>query len=210
MTRFKTTGEYKRKLVFSPRQSEVLVGLLLGDGCLATRKDRSAYYLRIEQSSSHEEYVHHLYSIFQEWTLNPPKYRQGVYKHGRYTGRIYEKWGFTTFSHDAFSVYGQQFYVDGKKKVPRQIEEWLTPCGLAYWYMDDGSIKSKDSKGVIFNTQAFCRDDVERLSQLLQIQFGLRASVRVQRDGYQIYVSGKSYERFVELTSSYVIPSMAY
>jgi hypothetical protein len=33
------------------------------------------------------------------------------------------------------------------------IRRWLTPKSLAYWYMDDGSFKSKSSKGTILNTQ---------------------------------------------------------
>jgi hypothetical protein len=35
------------------------------------------------------------------------------------------------------------FYVDGVKEIPlkKNIGELLTPVGLAYWAMNDGSIK---------------------------------------------------------------------
>lgn len=76
--------------------------------------------------------------------------------------------------------------------------------------MDDGSIKSKESKGIILNTQGFYLADVERLILVLQTRFGLQAQVRKQKEGCQIYVSGHSYEKFVELIEPYVIEEMRY
>ena len=88
--------------------------------------------------------------------------------------------------------------------MPKLIHRWLTPRGLAHWYMDDGSIKSSQSKGVIFNTQGFDRSDVDRLIGVLQSKFGLKASRRRQPEGDQIYVSGSSFESFFELVDPYV------
>lgn len=76
--------------------------------------------------------------------------------------------------------------------------------------MDDGSIKSRESKGVILNTQAFQLADVERLIQSLQLKFDLQAWIRNQREGWQIYISGNSYEKFSALIAPYVLPEMLY
>src|SRR5438874_6545659 len=205
MVRSRTIEEYKQGLSLTDRQREILIGLLLGDGCLETANGGRTYRLKVEQSHSHQAYVQHLYETFKEWVLTPPRQRQVVSR-----GHTSENWLFQTVSHGAFRFYAQQFYAGGKKCVPKLIDHWLTPRGLAYWFMDDGSIKSKESKGIILNTQGFYRKDVERLVNVLQTLFGLSAQLRNQKEGCQIYISGGSYEKFVELVEPYVIEEMRY
>jgi hypothetical protein len=194
----------KLNLSLSPVQREVLVGLLLGDGCLETRNGRT-YRLKIEQSKAHQAYVDHLYHLFRDWVLTPPRIRPVISR-----GHASENVVFQTISHSAFRFYAHQFYRDSRKQVPKLIHRWLTPRALSYWFMDDGSVKSKESKGVILNTQAFAPADIERLIQCLQSKFELQAMIRKQRDGCQIYISGKSYEKFAALVDAYVIPEMKY
>ncbi len=62
---------------------------------------------------------------------------------------------------------------------------------------------------MLFNTHAFGSEDIERLIEVLR-RFGLAARMRQQSDGIQIYISGVSYERFVELVDPYVIEAMRY
>ena len=194
----------KQSLSLSPIQREVLVGLLLGDGCLETQNGRT-YRLKIEQSKAQQAYVDHLYHLFDGWVLTPPRVRQVISR-----GHASENVTFQTVSHSALRFYAHQFYRDGRKQVPKLIHRWLTPRALSYWFMDDGSLKSKESKGVIFNTHGFAPADIERLIQCLQIKFDLQAVIRKQRDGCQIYISGNSFEKFVALVEPYVIPEMKY
>jgi hypothetical protein len=195
----------KQDLKLTRVQREVLVGVLLGDACLETRDRGRTYRLKIEQSAQHEPYVRHLRDVFGDWVLSGPRQRRN-----RRRNIEHVSWVFNTLSHPAFRFYAQQFYADGKKQVPRLIHRWLTPRGLAYWFMDDGSMKSRQSKGVILNTQGFHRSDLERLLEALQRRFELSGSIRRQKDGCQIYISGKSYERFVELIDPFVISEMRY
>src|SRR5438552_10966212 len=199
--RSRAIEDYKSTLQLSSVQREALVGLLLGDACLETQNRGRTYRLKIEQCARQEAYVDHLYSLFQEWVLTPPGARSKRASNGTVTTNL----AFQTVSHSAFRFYAQQFYAEGRKSVPELIHHWLTPRGLAYWFMDDGSMKSNQSKGVIFNTQGFQRPDVERLIEVLVRPFGLQATIRKQSDGWQIYVSGTSFERFLELVGPYVI-----
>jgi hypothetical protein len=201
----KAIEERKQRLILSEEQKDVLIGLLLGDACMETQNNGQTYRLKIEQSRSHQAYVEHLYHLFEDWVLTPPRVKQVVS-----AGHHSENVVFQTVSHGAFRFYAHQFYDGRKKRVPKLIHRWLTPKGLAYWFMDDGSIKSGQSKAVILNTHGFSRFEVERLVEVLQQLFGLQASVRNQKDGCQIYVSGKSYERFSELVSPFLIAEMEY
>lgn len=84
--------------------------------------------------------------------------------------------------------------------------------------MDDGSIKSKQSKGVIFNTHGFDLPDIKRLCEFLESGFQLKAWPRKQvksrgqetKEYYQIYISGHSYEQFKSLIYPHLIPEMLY
>ena len=201
----KAIEDYKTKLKLTREQREILVGLVLGDGHLETQNRGRTYRLKVEYSSSKREYCQHLYESFREWVLTPPKEKS---KHSK--GHVSSNFAFNTVSHGAFRFYAQQFYLDGKKVVPKRLDNMLTPKGLAYWYMDDGSMKSKQSKGVILNTQGFSRNEVGMLVDLLKEKFSLEASERRQKDGYQIYISGKCYELFMALVGNQIHSSMRY
>lgn len=195
---------YKTTLRLSDVQREILVGILLGDACLETQNAGRSYRLKVEQGIAHADYVQHLYSVLRDWVLSPPRPKQGQTR-----GVTTLNLAFQTVSHPELSLYGELFYRERVKVVPEVIGDLLTARGLAYWYMDDGSMKSSESKGVLFNTHAFSSDDVNSLTEVLE-RFGLLARMRRQPDGIQIYVSGKSYERFVELVNPYVIEAMRY
>src|SRR5439155_655440 len=79
-----------------------------------------------------------------------------------------------TVSHEELASYGSLFYRARRKVVPEQIRDIATARTLAYWFMDDGSMKSRQSKGVIFNTQAYDSSDIRRLIDVLE-GFGLEA-----------------------------------
>ena len=203
--RSRAIEELKRELKLTSEQREVLVGLLLGDGCLESQNGGRTYRLKIEQSKAHEAYVTALYGLFERWTLSPPRVRVVNSR-----GHISENIAFGTVSHVDLRFYANQFYLERKKCVPLMIGELLTPRGLAFWFMDDGSIKSKESKGVILNTQGFADECVLRLIRVLQEKFGLQCWKREQKDGGQIYISGHSFEKFVEIVDPYMVPEMRY
>ena len=203
--RSKALETYKRKLKLSQSQREVLIGLMLGDGHLETQNGGRTYRLKIMQSTAHIAYVNHLYQLFSDWVRTPP---QPKVVHSR--GHKSENWWFNTLSHAAFRFFAQQFYTEGRKVVPQLIHRWLTPKALAYWYMDDGSIKSSQSKGVVFNTQGYSLAEVRRLSKVLEDRFGLQAKPRKQKSGHQIYISGRSYELFRGLVEPHMLSEMMY
>lgn len=195
----------KKKLKLNKSQRRILVGLLLGDACLETQNRGRTYRLKIEYSLKHRDYCEYIYEIFKEWTLTPPRLKEVVSREHRSVNIC-----FSTVSHGAFRFYARQFYKGNRKRVPPLIEKLLTPQGLAFWFMDDGSFKSGESKGLIFNTQGYTEKDVNILVRVLNEKFGLKAWKRKQKEGFQIYISGESYESFLELISPYLHPSMIY
>ncbi len=205
--RSKEIDDYKKLLKLTDFQRQVLVGILLGDGCLETLNNGRTYRLKVEHSVKQKSYFLHLFNIFREWILH----NEPVIREKRVDGKLYTTLSFTTVSHGSFRFYAHQFYdKSGKKRVPKIIKRLLDPVALAYWFMDDGSVKSNQSKGVILNTQSFSESDVKRLIEALKTNFNLVATVRKQKEGMQIYISGKSGEDFIRLIDKYLIPEMRY
>lgn len=201
----KEIENYKAALKLTRKQREILVGLMLGDGHLESQNRGKTYRLKLEYCVKNSEYCQHLHEVFREWVLRPPKK-----KSKSCNGHLSSNIAFSTVSHGAFRFYARQFYRDGKKVVPTMTHKLLTARGLAYWFMDDGSMKSAQSKGTILNTQGFNRQEVAMLVDLLEDKFKLNAKERRQKEGYQIYISGNSYEELLSLIGNLIHPSMRY
>ena len=206
MTRSNKSYSNSLSLKLSKLQREVLTGVLLGDGHLEARSGDKTFRLKIEQAAKHRAYVEHLYQIFESWAASPPSLKTRKTKGRSESSSVW----FQTISHASFRFYFQQFYSGKTKQVPKLIHRWLTPRAIAYWLMDDGSIKSKQSKGILFNTQGFQQPCVERLIEVLHNKFDLLATLRRQPDGFQIYVSGKSYETLMETIDPFMLDEMRY
>ena len=86
---------------------------------------------------------------------------------------------FQTYSHTDLKFYDEIFYpiheykgYRRKKRVPKDIHKILTPRALAYWFMDDGSYRTRKAKRYyVLNTQSFIFEDQQTLVQSLKDNF---------------------------------------
>lgn len=196
---------------FSQIQKETLIGILLGDGHLETLTDGKTYRLCFGQNSKRSQYIQMVFEIFENWIDHPLKKR--ICKNTKSSS---EYLYFRTRFSSSFRFYALQFYKEKEKCVPKLISRWLTPRALAFWYMDDGSLKSHQSKGVILNTHCFSFSDVNRLCIILNTKYNLLAKSRIQysknkeKKSYQIFISGKSLEVLRELITPYFSEDIWY
>lgn len=194
--------EMKKQLRLTKRQRHILVGLLLGDGHLETQDNGRTYRLKVEHSIRQKEYVQWLYEEFKEWVPG------GVYIKQR--GK-YKSIGFTTYSHGAFRFYGQQFYSGKVKRVPGIIKKLITPLGIAIWFMDDGSRKSRKHHTYNIHTLGYKKSDLVLMQKVLSELFGIDTSLhRQKKDRWRIYILSRSAKQFTLLVKKYLIPSMEY
>ena len=213
----------KTKLTLTQKQREILVGCILGDLHLQTMTNGDTFRCVFEQGDSgkhsHKEYLFHLYDCFKGLCSSEPRLKWK--KEGN------KSWVFETRALSTFQFYGKLFYrwdPEKGKKVkslpmrPNLLKKLITPISVAYWFMDDGSLKSRESKGVIFNTHNFTFKEVQLLCDILNQKFGLLVKPRLQRHLWkgemreynQIYVSGHSFEKLEELVFQQLHWSMLY
>nr|WDS46460.1 LAGLIDADG homing endonuclease [Cyathus striatus] len=97
-----------------------------------------------------------------------------------------------------------------KKIVPSNILDLLTPIGLAYWIMDDGSIQNK---GLHLNTYGFTPQEVVKLKYVLENMFGnntLKCSIHKHNKGERIYIWEESMDTIRQNISKYMHKNMLY
>lgn len=203
----KEVREIRRKLELSEIQKAVLIGTILGDGCLSENADKKhwrkhwkkSFRLKIEQSDKHREYIFWLHNIFKSWTLSSPKYLKER-----------NAWRFYTLSHPKITEFRKIFYRNKRKIVPVNIEKFLTdPLSLAVWFMDDGGVKS-DKTNPTISSHSFPREENKRLIKCLQKNFDLKVNLNWDGKGCRLYIPKGSIKRFLDLVSSYIPPSMKY
>jgi hypothetical protein len=80
--------------------------------------------------------------------------------------------------------------------------------------MDDGGKldynKNTKNKGLVLNTHSFSKEEVVMMSLELSSKFDLNTSVRLNKNKNIIVINSDSYEKFLNLTYLYIIPSMRY
>ena len=191
----------------------IIIGLLLGDGHIQKRSLTGNSRFMYTQSSlrkHHLNYFNHVLELFQPFLS-----KDFNLKHRNFTDKknnnVYSSVQFATLSLPCFNYYKDLFYKsDNTKIVPLNIENLLTPIGLAYWIMDDGSLQNK---GLHLNTYGFTNQDILRLKTALENIFGentLKCSIHKHKKGNRIYIWEESMVLIRNNISQFMHKDMLY
>lgn len=191
---------YKQNIALTNNQKEIIVGTLIGDGHLESIGLNTAR-LKIEHSISQAKYVDWLYEKLANLTRAKPSLKRKEDSLNYY---------FQTYSLCPLKDLHTQFYCKRRKTVPPNIVDYLTPLGIAVWFMDDGSVKSKQCRGRYLNTQGYTLEEIDLLREALRNKFGIHTTIREQKDGLQIYIPSNQSSKLTELIGKYIIDSMRY
>jgi hypothetical protein len=107
------------------------------------------------------------------------------------TGKIYSKIGFCTYSLPCLNELYELFYPLGKKIVPLNIAEFITPLSLCYWICDDGGW-NKQCRYVVLCTDCFSLEEVNLLINILNDKFDLKCYSLKRGRGYRIIIPSYS------------------
>ena len=185
----------RTKITIESPLNEIMIGLLLGDGHIQKRSINGNSRFIYGQSSlrlHHLNYFNHVFELFKPYLSKDfnPKKRSFTDKR---SNKKYSSVQFATLSLPCFNYYKDLFYNSKYLKiVPSNIQNLLSPRGLAYWIMDDGSLQNK---GLHLNTYGFSNQDVLKLKSTLENMFGentLKCSIHKHKKGERIYIWGES------------------
>jgi hypothetical protein len=197
----------------STTERSVLIGSLLGDGCLQKR-GLNSYRYRVSQSLEQKSYVEWKYAKLKRLcpTTQPPK--QVTDKKGFVTVEFYTSSG--EYLKDSFELFYKQSPTGKfvKTITPELIEKMpMDPLLLSVWYMDDGSARNDCYAGNLA-THSFSLQENHLLQDDLK-KWGIDSNIskHSKRSGqYYLYIPSRCFPRFVEIIEPTVreIPSMVY
>lgn len=190
---------------------EILVGILLSDGHISRRTKTSNPRFHFHQSGKIQKrpYFYLVYESFKIFcTKDYSNYiRTWIDKK---TKQEYSSISFTTMQLPCFISIHNAWYLNGRKRVPNNIMDILTPIGLAHWIMGDGS---RQNKGLHLSVYSFTTDEVNLLIKVLNNKFGVKCSIHNHSsvgNKPRIYIWQESMDLLRLQVNEYIIPSMKY
>lgn len=100
-----------------------------------------------------------------------------------------------------------------RKKVPLNVDRYLSPLALAHWVMGDGTF-DKIGKRIILCTDCFNLSEINRLRNILLGKYGIDFYLRSFKNGnnlvHRITISRENRKNFQILISLYIISSLLY
>ena len=187
----------------STQQLQLVLGTLLGDASMGFQTHYPRY--RTNHGMKQKEYVLHKARIMQNYINSPPVITPNL---------GYGKWScsFDTVTTPIFEFIRTLCYkkIEGKymKTITQEWLNYLTWEGIAYWYMDDGSLGK--SNALHIHTEGFSMDKTAILSQWLALK-GIQTKITMAKKKYYILMMNQeNLYKFVEQIRPYIIPSMQY
>ena len=189
----------------------ILVGMVLGDSTIALPKEGINAYMRIQHGLRAADYLRHKAEILRQLT----DVTVGDVG-GKYPG-IYAR----TKNHPLYTRLRKLAYPEGKKVVTKTWLNWLTPQGLAIWYMDDGSLNksysiNKSGRRRIFSRQLFLHtcsfslEENELLVSFIEKTFDIKFRIKKNGKYLRLNIGAVEANRFLEIVKPYIVPCMEY
>lgn len=190
------------------QQKQLLIGGTLGDGYLTKH---NAFYCR--HSEKQVEYILYKMKVLSSIHAGSSFYL----KVKDPKGKEHMALSFTTGCNRFIEEIRPIFYKEDKIFPNKFILDNLTPQGLAYWYMDDGTFSKKNHTSKL-HTEGFSFSDNKLIVDFFRIRFSIDTRIcTIKRfhdnrayNQYNIYFPRKSTVALISLVEPYIIPTMRY
>lgn len=195
-----------RQSSMSPRQRDIVIGTLFGDGRLECRSRQNTARLRVHHGTHQKELVFWKYQELKNLvSAGPREIRSG---HDPKRDKDHYSCYFHTRTTKELGKIHQIFYLsNGRKILPNNFRKLLSPLSIAVWYMDDGC---NDRDSVILNTQNFNPEEHNKLQVFFRDGYQMCARIAKDRNRLRLHFDRISSAKFLSLVRRNVIPSLQY
>lgn len=190
---------------YSKNKTGLLVGMLLGDAYIS-KQGR----LEIGHSIKQKDYL-----LFKKDRL---KYFFKFSYVEKYCGK--DKKYLECFIKSNITPYlklMRKIWYKPNKTLSKKMIYKISEEGLAYWYLDDGSLVfQRDSKGNIesrkgyLNTQGFSFEENIMLQEMLKEKYNINVKIHKDKEYYRLYLNSTELKKLLNIISKYIPLSMKY
>ena len=201
-----------RKIVkkLSKEQKSILIALLIGDGTIS-----SNYVFKLSHSTHQRAFLEWKINLLNTLGIKNNGIKEYVSKTGYNEGKqvLYSQMSINP----TIKALRRTVYTP-KKTLSRKLLNWLTPLGLAIWYMDDGhiNVNTSSQRSSIQHTIkiATCVDESTANMILQYFKEVWDITFRLFKEGKGTFSVASSSEadceNFIKLVKPYIIPSLLY
>lgn len=189
-------------------QEAILLGTLMGDGCL--KRAQPHHNAQLKMGHSHKQLA------YLEWKADQlrPLYTDSVRPYHYRTKEGYDTYELASRSHPLLTEYYELLYPGGRKTLTAVLMDRIAshpffPAIMAVWYMDDGSTNQGGARLCVGN---FDEEQYKLLDVWLGDQ-GWRTTRHRMKPGsncWSYYFRSESSRRFFQLVAPYFHESLKY
>ena len=177
-------------------QKSALIGSLLGDSSISKK-----YILNIGHGLKQEEYYKHKIQLLSP-NIKFLEYRRE--KIDKRTNNLYISLQAYSNKYEDIVNLKKLLYINDKKEITKEILKDFNEISLAYLYMDDGNYEKYGAKIALCN---FSNNSLILFQNFLKNKWNIDTSIHKDKT---LYIKANSKKIFIQLISSYIIPSMLY
>lgn len=186
-------------------QKQLIVGTLLGDGCLTKHSKNGNFCLSISQCEKQAQFFHWKIAMMDPfingWYRSVDKRRNSVMLQTK------------TITHQDLNMFGNMFYDHNRiKHVPDNLDIYLTPLALAIWIMDDGHLNAGVNMRIC--SLSFSKEENEKLQSYLKRCFDLNSKVmevkKYSKSYYQLTLNKENTQKLSDIIRPHVVDCMKY
>lgn len=198
----------RHNLVLTDLQKRIILGTVLGDGCLH-QKD-SYHRLLLEHSLDQKAYldwkIAQLSSIFKVAPHFCEKSCTFEKKDGKERTCKVKSYAITSISHPELTQLANQIYdIERTKHITTPVLDFIGWEGLAVYYQDDGSA----CENITFHVCNFDLTSINTLKIWLET-FGIKACIAGKPKEYNLILNESSKTTFLNKISPYILPFFRY
>ncbi len=197
--------ESLNQMKISSIQKDILIGTILGDAHLQKTGEKNSR-LRLEHGANQKEYLFWKVKNLSPFFQGRPTYIERMHP---LSGATYKYWRHQSQSGPYLGKLRKIFYRDGKKKIPENIEKFITPRSIAVWYMDDGYYYNRDRCSYLYlgNVE---KNDAENVKEALANKLKLLVKVLAKKKGFALYFPPQEAKKLKSLIEPFIIDLFKY
>jgi hypothetical protein len=124
-----------------------------------------------------------------------------------------------TAKHPYFSKFREGLYSTGTKQVTKDVLKYLTPEGLALWFMDDGYLdykQSSNTRNLRICTDSFDEMSLKNIIQYFNDTWDIQSKIYFHAAGYgraskpRISFNPNNAQKFISLVHKHFLPEFYY
>ena len=196
----KEFDERNKLKITSKLQEEVLIGTVIGDGCLC-KQNKTAKKCRISLAHSlkQRQYFLKKYEILKD--LIETEYRIG-FQHDTRTNKDYHFIKFQSKANLLYADLRDKWYKNDKKIIPKDIYKYGADC-LAVKFYDDGY---KSQNGFYIAMDRFDEESLDNFIGWI-MTMGIESTLE---KGNRVYIPKRCKEKFVSIVKPFATSDVLY